>query len=112
MDFNLSQQNSVFMPGLTSRGAVYNADGNSGFGALPPISTPIKLGLIAAVIYFGMQKKIPLPVLGAVGFGIFKFFPDAVAAGTSAPVTTNLNPTMPIDINPGDLPTMPGIAGY
>lgn len=111
MDFNLSQKNSVFMPGLTSRGAVQNSTSNGMLGALPTVSTPVKFGLIAALLYFGNKKKIALPVLGAAALAIYKFVPTADAATVAAPVTTNITPNFADpNIDPGTLPTMPGIA--
>lgn len=108
MDFNLSQRNSVFMPGLTSRGAVYNSSGGM-LGALPVVSPTVKYGLIAALLYFGTKKKISLPVLGAAAFALYQFVPSTAVAA-AAPITTNIAPNFADpNIDPGALPTMPGI---
>jgi hypothetical protein len=114
MDF--SQQNSVFMPGLTRRGPVYNANPSFGsyLSALPTVSPGIKTAIIAALILAGVTKKIPLYVAGVGAFAIWNFLPDGTATPT-APITANINPTdltsvaMP-DFSNLQAPVLPSIA--
>lgn len=86
MDY--SQENSVFMPGLTARGPVYN-----GMGALPVLSPMIKYGLMAGLLYLGYKKKLPLGVTGGLvaAAAIWKLFPDAApVAASGAPTAADI----------------------
>lgn len=85
----MRQNNSVFMPGLTSRGPVYNS-----LGLLPTLSPMVKFGVIGALLYFSaVKKKLPLPVAAVGAFAVWQFFPtDASASSTAAtpsPVIAN-----------------------
>lgn len=106
---NYSQANSVFMPGLTTRGPVYN-----GMGALPSLSPAMKFALIAGLLGLGVTKKIPLGLAGIASALVWTLLPDAASAATT-PITVTTNPvlTNPMaDFSNMPLPTMPGIAGY
>src|SRR5882672_4521177 len=114
MDY--SQKNSVFQPGLTARGPVYNAT-PPGFGALPALSSPIKYGLIAALLYLGYAKKIPfgLPGGAAAAFAVYQFFPDAAAAAaagapSAADIAASTAGAGNIDVGTIDPGTVPSIS--
>lgn len=102
MDY--SQQNSVFRPGLTMRGPVYNS-----MGALPTVSPGLKTAIMAALILAGVTKKIPLSVAAVGSFAIWKFISDGT---TAAPITANLNPAdlnappPPFDASQLQMPTV------
>jgi hypothetical protein len=101
----MNQTNSVFMPGLTRRGPVYNALGANhgrnylnGLGAylsaLPAIPSFAKYALMAGLLYLGYDKKLPFGVAGgaAAAFAVWQFFPDASApAASGAPTAADIN---------------------
>ena len=105
MDY--SQSNSVFMPGLTARGPVYNS-----LGALPALSSPIKFGLIGVLLYLGVKKKIPMIAAGAGAIGVWMLFPDAAqAAPVTVDVTKDIGTIPPPDyISNITMPVMPAFA--
>lgn len=102
MDY--SQKNSVFMPGLTQRGPVYN------LGALPTVSPMIKYGIMAGVLYLGMKKKIPGGMLGgaALAFAVYNFLPSTA---TAAPATLTTPPVDNTIDTSGDLQNISAPAG-
>jgi hypothetical protein len=77
----MDQTHSVFMPGLTRRGPVYNSAGENAFGALtmPTLSPMIKYAIMAGLVYLGAKKKIPFGLYGGIGaaFAVWQLFPDA-----------------------------------
>jgi hypothetical protein len=87
----MDQTHSVFMPGLTRRGPVYNA-----LEGLPTISPGVKFAIEAGLIAAGLFKKVPLPVAIAGAFFVWKMFPD------NAPITANINPASLTTIPPFD----------
>ena len=106
-NFNQSQNNSVFMPGLTRRGPVYNS-----LGALPVLSPTMKFAAIAALLGLGYKKVIPMWAAGAGALALWQFFPSAVVA---APVVSTTPPDTSLpgfDTNDyiGPTPAMPPIA--
>jgi hypothetical protein len=144
----MEQSHSVFMPGLTRRGPVFNStDGVRGLGsmparrfpsqpfsldylggppmiqpsapilnpamlgALPALSPMVKYGLMAALLYLGVKRKIPFGLMGgAAAAGIvWQFFPDSASAG-AAPITANVGPIdttiPPLDISQMPLPSV------
>lgn len=109
----MDQTHSVFMPGLTRRGPVYNA-----MGALPTVSPMIKYALMAGLLYLGAKKQIPFGILGGAGaaFAIWKLLPDAgggAAAASGAPSATDIsNLTVGAgDIAPTDFSQIPMPSG-
>lgn len=74
----MEQSHSVFAPGLTARGPVYNA-----MDGLPTVSPMVKFGLIGALLYLGMNKKIPMIAAGAGAFAIWQMLPSTA---TAAPI--------------------------
>jgi hypothetical protein len=104
MDY--SQSNSVFMPGLTARGPVFNA-----LSGLPALPSPVKFALIGGLLYLGMKKKIPMVAAGAGAVGVWMLFPDAAAA---APVTVDVSKDIgtipPPDFTNLQMPVMPAFA--
>jgi hypothetical protein len=88
---NYSQQNSVFVPGLTRRGPVYNVVGP--MGGLPSLSPGIKFAIEAGLIAAGIFKKLPLPLAIAGAFAVYQLFPDS----TTGSVANASTPAAPID---------------
>lgn len=117
----MDQTHSVFMPGLTRRGPVYNA-----MGALPAISPMVKYALMAGLVYLGATKKLPFGIAGGAGaaFAVWKLFPDVTAstAASGAPTAadiSNLTAGAGNIVPPEFSPSMPNvnfpsgsIAGY
>jgi hypothetical protein len=99
MKYDLVQTNSVFEPGLTRRGPVFNAGTN--FGDLPSLSPTVQFALEAGLLAAGLFKKIPLPY--AVGGAALLYFlfsqssSTAVAAPTTGAAANAASPGMPID---------------
>jgi hypothetical protein len=114
----MNQLNSIFMPGLTRRGPVYNSTfgsitrpgpritrGNSnylnGLGAylsgLPALPSMAKYALMAGLLYLGYDKKLPLGIAGgaAAAFAVWQFFPEAstAAQGSGAPTVSDITAT-------------------
>jgi len=108
----MDQTNSIFMPGLTRRGPVYNA--SYSFAGLPAVSPVMKYGIMAALLYLGAKKKLPFGLYGgaAAAFAVYQFFPDAssvtpasgapsasdiasLTAGSSTVQTPDISPPMP-----------------
>lgn len=120
----MDQTYSVFMPGLTRRGPVYNS-----LEGLPTFSPLMKFGLIGVLFYLGMSNKIPMIVAAGGALAAWKFLPDT---NTSPPITANLNPAdlnappPPFDASGLTMPTVgiplsgyedktpnfPGVPGY
>ena len=106
MDY--SQKGSVFMPGLTTRGPVYNA-----LGALPALSSTMKLAIVGGLLAAGLLKKIPLMYAGIGAAVVWTMFPDAAAAAPAAPIVLpppDLSQITPIDFSNIQAPAMPPIA--
>jgi hypothetical protein len=108
MDY--SQQNSVFQPGLTARGPVYNANT---FGALPTLSPMVKYGIMAALLYLGTTKKLPFGMAGgaAAALAVWKFLPDA-SPSAGAPSAADIakltaNAVQPVSVDTSSI-SMPG----
>jgi hypothetical protein len=78
---NFSQANSVFVPGLTRRGPVYNVVGP--MGALPNLSPGIKFALEAGLIAAGIFKKVPLVYAVGGAFLVYMLFPDATTGAVA-----------------------------
>lgn len=114
-----SQSSSVFMPGLTRRGPVYNANtqSNQTLGAylngLPALPSGMTLAVMGGLLALGFFKKIPLP-LAAVGAGAAWFLmpqPAGAAANAAAPAMPL--PAMPspqLDLSQIPMPTMVPVA--
>jgi hypothetical protein len=81
MDLDFSQGNSVFMPGMSRRGPVFNSPFT--LGALPTLTPPIKYGLMAAILAAAALKKISYPVAGIGAAAVYLLFPDAPAAAAT-----------------------------
>jgi hypothetical protein len=91
----MDQTHSVFMPGLTRRGPVYNEAGTGDLlGALPTVSPTVKYALMAGLAYLGYRKTIPLYVAAIGAFALWKFLPDAatpsVTPASGAPNATDI----------------------
>jgi hypothetical protein len=127
----MDQRNSIFMPGLTRRGPVINALGKlkhrgpyfSGLGDLPALPPLLKYGAMAALVYLGLTKKVPLLMAGGAAIAVWQVFPDAPAAiqGSGAPsaqdisVTTAGAATIPApDLSNIPIPnvSIPALSGY
>jgi len=112
MKYNLSQANSVFMPGLTRRGPVYNA--SPGFGDLPTLSPGVKFALEGGLLAAGLFKKIPLVYAIAGAALVYFMLPDTASAGAAAnaasaamPIdTSSLNTVPTLDISSIPMPTV------
>lgn len=77
----MDQTHSVFMPGLTRRGPVYNS-----LGAMPVLSPNIKLAIELGLIAAGVMKKLPLPIALGAAFLLWKM------SNPPAPITAGINP--------------------
>jgi hypothetical protein len=112
---NFSQANSVFVPGLTRRGPVFNVVGP--MGALPTLSPGIKFALEAGLIAAGIFKKVPLPVAVGGAFLVYMLFPDATtgavanAAAPAMAVPTPNTTIAPFDPSTLTMPAMPAVGG-
>ena len=116
----MDQSRSVFIPGLTRRGPIYNStygfgglyeraeanrvkfgsmpfmnQGMSGLGALtlPALPMTVQYGAMAALLLLGILKKIPL-IPAIAGAGALYLFPTATPGATAAPVTSNTPPDL------------------
>lgn len=125
----MEQSHSVYMPGLTRRGPVFNS--TYGFGAMPPrafktqpynfgaILTPgmlgalpalspmTKYGIMAALLYLGAKRKLPLGLMGGAAAAalVWQFFPNAASATAAAPVTVDTSGM--VAIPPPDISNLP-----
>lgn len=100
----MDQTNSVFMPGLTRRGPVYNS-----FGALPTISPGVKFAIEAGLLAAGVFKKLPLPIAIGAAFLVWKMFPATpapVASGLTAADQSNMTTVPPFDASQLQMPTV------
>ena len=112
MDY--SQRNSVFMPGLSRQGPVYNSNYMSG---LPALTSGMKLALVAGLLAAGMFKKIPLMYAGLGAFAVWSFFPDDTSAATLATPAAVAPIVLPapvistpvLDLSQIPMPTFPSV---
>lgn len=84
----MDQTHSVFMPGLTRRGPVYNA-----LGAMPVLSPNTKLAIQVGLFLAGVVfKKIPAPVALGAALLVWKLFPDTASAPVASTTPPNVAP--------------------
>ena len=131
----MNQKNSVFQPGLTTRGPVYYGMGNmpmnhgrnylNGLGAylsaLPALPSVAVYGVMAALLYLGYKKKIPFGVAGgaAGALAVWSLFPTA-AQGSGAPSAADVSAltanAATVTVDPSTLslptPTLSGLGMY
>lgn len=118
----MNQAESIFMPGLTSRGPVYRANAPlgaylSGMPALPPT---VIYGAMAAALFLGYKKVLPFGIAGgaALAFGIYELFPSNAVQGSGAPTaadiaasTTGIN-QIQTDVNSAVAAMSPSLSGF
>jgi hypothetical protein len=122
----MDQTHSVFMPGLTRRGPVYNTlgrirDRGSYLGAymsgLPALPSYLKYGIMAGLVYLGYKKQIPLMLAGGAAIAVWQMFPDAsavAAQGSGPPTALDISNTTAGAANITVDPTLaiPALSGY
>lgn len=123
----MNQKNSVFMPGLTTRGPVYNA--NSPLGAylsgLPALPSYVIYAAMAGALFAGYKKILPFGMAGgaALAFGIYELFPmsDSAVQGSGAPTPAQISastagaatiPDLTSAINESVNALAPSLSGY